>query len=492
MHYIDRLIKFIPLFFVFCCFSQVSFGQVDTLLYESFDNGIPNGWTNVENEWTATSGEITFEPTGITTKAELITPSILLENNDSLVVNVNSSFICNSNQDAIYIKISLDGGQTYDKTIYLNENDSGNQFFNLTEIYPDIFNEGDSIVLKFVADLNETLTQTEHCIIDNVVVILHKEVTYAARIDEIDETDRPFEDKRPVNDIIHCISDIDTVRMMIINDSGNNWSINNININILNDSIHNLYNGEEATETELDLPNDISYIFDENDTTYQEGDTISVLAGDTIIWKFPLEFIAYINEDLIGLEFVFDIPGVICTGIVVLQLDDCCSNEIKTFSDSLDLLPNNHFIATTSYIELKDWTLDSEDIYVFQAIDSIVIKPGFETKYGNKFIAYIDSCEVIGVPKKDLSADIAINELSISPNPINNEMKITIKLEKDEITDLIVYDIFGKKQEVIKYNTLIRKGNYIFHIPTNNWSKGMYILKMTNENEEYVKKIIKI
>jgi len=156
MHYIDRLIKFILLFFVFCCFSQISFGQVDTLVYETFDNGVPSDWYNVGYKWTeTTNGEVRFEPSLNSEKGELIMPNLSVGLNDSIILELDHTFICDvAKNDSLYIDVSYDNGASYKDRLLIKPEDYGNPTINLTEELPNIVNNN-QVRLKYVAILHE-------------------------------------------------------------------------------------------------------------------------------------------------------------------------------------------------------------------------------------------------------------------------------------------------------------------------------------------------
>lgn len=81
------------------------------------------------------------------------------------------------------------------------------------------------------------------------------------------------------------------------------------------------------------------------------------------------------------------------------------------------------------------------------------------------------------------------NNISVFPNPTNNNVSITIKLLQTEDLLFELFDITGKKLFSKKEN--IGAGNTTKSIHLEQYTSGMYILKITGKDINYSQKVIK-
>lgn len=96
------------------------------------------------------------------------------------------------------------------------------------------------------------------------------------------------------------------------------------------------------------------------------------------------------------------------------------------------------------------------------------------------------------VKVEDYEKNIPENyQLSIFPNPFNNELTIKIPITKVGNTKISIYNIQGKL--VDKYNLQnINKGFYEFHWNAYKLSSGLYIIRVDNANKRYINKALLI
>ena len=88
-----------------------------------------------------------------------------------------------------------------------------------------------------------------------------------------------------------------------------------------------------------------------------------------------------------------------------------------------------------------------------------------------------------------LSADETSNktEVTLYPNPASNSVKIYVSLNQLQQVSLVVYDIFGNEIQKIYSGKISDK---IFDLNVTTYSKGMYFIKLFNENTSQVRKIV--
>ncbi len=83
---------------------------------------------------------------------------------------------------------------------------------------------------------------------------------------------------------------------------------------------------------------------------------------------------------------------------------------------------------------------------------------------------------------------ITDNTLKVYPNPFNNELNIDYVLQGDSKVIIEIFDITGKKvQEIVNENQ--KAGEYNFKWNSQNMQKGIYILKLSTDNQNIYKKL---
>jgi photosystem II stability/assembly factor-like uncharacterized protein len=81
------------------------------------------------------------------------------------------------------------------------------------------------------------------------------------------------------------------------------------------------------------------------------------------------------------------------------------------------------------------------------------------------------------------------NELSIYPNPTNNELNLNLNYNKTEIGEILIYNAQGIL--VVKENVPLKTGQNIYAINTTTWSAGIYFVSITSSNVFKVQKVVK-
>lgn len=495
MHYIDRLIKFISLFFVFCCFSQVSFGQIDTLLYETFDNGIPEEWNNVGDKWSTTTGQVKFEPSSNSEKGELIMPIIETGSNDSIILELNHNFICDVTKgDSLYIDVSYDGGISYKDRLLIKEEDLGNPTFNLTEELPNIVNS-DSIILKYVAILHENLDKDVKWNLDEVK--LYKLLGGNYKLTASSDGVNPGAD-RQASIPIDCLP---SNKDIPINLSLFNKGPNDIDVS-LSDIIMQLRLYEENSLTHVSfIPISIIKV-EVDDVELTSSEYIDIYVNAEVVFNVTINLGVFNIPENQEVKLYINVHNSNPPYLAEVQIDDCCQeNSVVIAAEAyLPLLT-----ASQSFIETEEANIDetesiiivsTNDIVYFEAADFIELNAGFETatNIGNgEFLAYIDDCSSELSSKREPILDNETNvSLSLYPNPVDNIFYIEYYLDNDSEVNASLFDVTGKLKDRMVENKFNLRGNqkvmfnietlnsglYIFKIQTDTWEKNVKILKL--------------
>jgi len=139
------------------------------------------------------------------------------------------------------------------------------------------------------------------------------------------------------------------------------------------------------------------------------------------------------------------------------------------------------------------YVIESGGNVTFVARQKIYLKPGFHAKTGSYFHAYIgDGCPVTTtapvITNLLTHGDGNIDDLvQIYPNPTTGMVYLRIESDSpDELIHIQVFSIVGKRiiNKTIPFNA-------DFHLDLSQHNKGVYIIKLLNNNEIHIVKLIK-
>jgi len=85
----------------------------------------------------------------------------------------------------------------------------------------------------------------------------------------------------------------------------------------------------------------------------------------------------------------------------------------------------------------------------------------------------------------------SINNVSIYPNPFNSQLSISFESLNNENTTFELYDLIGKQIIIENFETKKEFNQYNFNNLNNLTQQGIYILKISSNNESLVYKLIK-
>ena len=82
--------------------------------------------------------------------------------------------------------------------------------------------------------------------------------------------------------------------------------------------------------------------------------------------------------------------------------------------------------------------------------------------------------------------DDPVYELSIIPNPFTNQTKINLSLSQDENLIIRIYTIIGQLAAILN-NSILTEGQHNFEWSGQDYTPGIYILKISSQyrNEAY-------
>lgn len=158
------------------------------------------------------------------------------------------------------------------------------------------------------------------------------------------------------------------------------------------------------------------------------------------------------------------------------------NSTLNGFTTTLD---GNHELTwdltafnKNEWIDLEhDFTTTSElvnPVFNIEIIDDSNSGTGYGTFFIDNIKIYDNS--LLSIPELE-------NEIIIAPNPVKNNLTLQ---NLNPNTEVSIYNIVGSKIEVEVNNK-----NEVFTIPMTNLPQGIYLVKLVNSNNIFIKKIIK-
>ncbi len=187
-------------------------------------------------------------------------------------------------------------------------------------------------------------------------------------------------------------------------------------------------------------------------------------------------------------------------GIILAMSGDEPDCDVNLNYTNVPNFPSGLYEASNEITASTNVTVQSGSTVEFSAGNRIVLKPGFTAKQGSNFHAYIEGCITgcgTGVGKierddspfiiyeDDFGKETIINSsshFSIHPNPTSGEFQLTVGNGQE--AKVYIYDIFGR---LIEQLTM---GNEQLTIDISAHPKGIYLVKVIQGEEIYIKKLI--
>ena len=113
----------------------------------------------------------------------------------------------------------------------------------------------------------------------------------------------------------------------------------------------------------------------------------------------------------------------------------------------------------------------------------IVISSSSSVPKNGSYI-YVDNLQFIGNVVGISENNSKKSNISVFPNPSNEDVNINFYVEPDKASNLMIYDLNGKL--IHKVNELSKNNT----INTSQWSKGIYTIQVNSNNQSINKKLI--
>ena len=183
---------------------------------------------------------------------------------------------------------------------------------------------------------------------------------------------------------------------------------------------------------------------------------------------------------------------------IIFLLPNGCPLEIENpeIQAQLELVTINNIGFISEYPQPNCEFTESSDIYC-------VLFPscyfyGSEEPGGGEFNIYTTSftkeicCGEIDFETSTRESEITIPpalKTAITPNPFNDQLRLTIALEKASAINIQIFDIMGRV--VYEETKTMEAGNFLTNIPTEKLQKGTYLVSVQSEEGTNTHKLIK-
>lgn len=182
--------------------------------------------------------------------------------------------------------------------------------------------------------------------------------------------------------------------------------------------------------------------------------------------------------------------------------------------------PTDNSIGSTTQTGLVESHRASEDLWnastyvmesqsgaLFQAGESITLKPGFHAKEGAYFLGHIQSCgwpatgttggclnKTVPIPEIVPSAIISDAEyevnMTVVPNPSNTRTEFRYILPREEMVTLSLLDLQGKTVKHILYNEYIPTGSHEISVKVSDLPNGVYLYRLVTSGTHLSGKLV--
>ena len=204
--------------------------------------------------------------------------------------------------------------------------------------------------------------------------------------------------------------------------------------------------------------------------------TLKLSSNGNANWTVTYNF--NLNEEILNGDVYVVAQG---SNTLCVSEEDDANNAITAFNgnDAIGLFKND--ILTDILGILGDGTFYAEDITIVRNPDiaggNLIYTPSEWTTFAQ------NNCDDLGSHTQTLSIDESIiNQFKFYPNPVtSNRLEFNLKTS----ASVIIYDILGKKVLSEKINSSKNWLNIV------NLNKGIYLVKMTINEQTTVKKLIR-
>ncbi|MCY7410177.1 MAG: peptidoglycan DD-metalloendopeptidase family protein [Chitinophagales bacterium] len=180
-----------------------------------------------------------------------------------------------------------------------------------------------------------------------------------------------------------------------------------------------------------------------------------------------------------GVTYIADDCPTSCSGFVLFPIT-VSIGEYEVILDDDDLDNDASF------------TIESNGAVLFQAATSITLKPDFAALSGANFNARIGDCDESPLKSESTPQQVSVNEknqFEIYPNPTMFSSTISFIVLNEGEVKIVLEDLNGRTVKVIADGNFVA-GKYTQQIELNNLSKGIYLVRKTEQGLSLIKKLI--
>jgi uncharacterized membrane protein len=169
----------------------------------------------------------------------------------------------------------------------------------------------------------------------------------------------------------------------------------------------------------------------------------------------------------------------LCLNVAILTAQDKNAKKATELPDKgVPLAVNSFPIASKTYTNKGKITsigkVEEHQNVVFKSEYAIELNPGFETIEGAKFEAYIEVPTTSLVSKKDNNKLLNAVALSLSPNPVYENLTLLVQSDTEGNADIEICNTQGSI--VITKSAKLFKGTQQIVVDCNTMPNGLYVV----------------
>ncbi len=251
----------------------------------------------------------------------------------------------------------------------------------------------------------------------------------------------------------------------------------------------------DACDTSYEAPSNISIEVTSESCPGLDNGTVVIETNETYV-NYTATITDLESQPLTNNTVTFsDLPVgtyTVCVAVDGRDFESCFEINIQAAED-LDIDFNGVLPSTTSFASTYNFTINQGaapyeiwfDNNLIKTTNSSIVDVEL-TGSGLLEIVSSDLCQ--GIYSKQIDNDINILDIKAFPNPVLNELTITIpsKLSLNNL-EVKLFNITGK----IVYNANTTVTNSMITLPFNTLSKGIYFVEFTLEGKPVILKILK-
>lgn len=163
--------------------------------------------------------------------------------------------------------------------------------------------------------------------------------------------------------------------------------------------------------------------------------------------------------------------------------DAACANTCASTDLVLDENSTEEAVFHASATITSNRIIADNTVVVFKAGTSITLQEGFHAVAGSSFIAQIEACPATLIASEVRSRTISMNTITqpkvkVFPNPVRTYTNISINLPEEQVVQLEIYDLNGRKIATIVPSTHLFSGTHTFEWSCDQVQAGIYFVVM--------------